>query len=485
METDLKPQIKDQRILSLDALRGFAILTMVLSGVIPGTLPAWMFHAQVPPPDFVFNPKLPGITWVDLVFPFFLFSMGAAIPLALSRRIEKGMSMGKILWGIAERGFLLGSFALFVYHFYPFHINPEQNTTVRFLALFGFVLLFAMYARFPESWPAWLRWTIKIGGWAGTIIYLSTIHYQDEIGGGFNFQRRDIIIVILTNVAVWGTLAWLITRKNLLLRLGFLGIIMALRLGGYTPGWVSVIYNLRSIDLGIFKINLSWIYGLGMINYLFIAIPGTIVGDMFLDWMKKRKENSEPSWGVGKLWGIASLMIFFQIVLLVGLFSRWVPQTVIVCILLSILGWWLLCNPKTPTEQFLKSLFSWGTYFLILGLFFEPYEGGIKKDHATMSYYFVTSGLAIYFIIAFTIIGDILGKRKWMGLLVANGQNPMIAYVGVTLVIAPIRALVGLDPILAKIFDTPWLGFLGGCLITFVNALMVMFFTRKKIFWRT
>ncbi|RYZ50113.1 MAG: DUF5009 domain-containing protein, partial [Chitinophagaceae bacterium] len=35
---------------SLDALRGFAILAMVLSSAIAfgGVLPAWMYHAQLP-----------------------------------------------------------------------------------------------------------------------------------------------------------------------------------------------------------------------------------------------------------------------------------------------------------------------------------------------------------------------------------------------------------------------------------------------------
>lgn len=75
---------------SLDALRGFAILTMVLSGSIAfgDVLPAWMYHAQVPPPDHKFVPTLAGITWVDLVFPFFLFAMGTAIPLALQKNIK-------------------------------------------------------------------------------------------------------------------------------------------------------------------------------------------------------------------------------------------------------------------------------------------------------------------------------------------------------------------------------------------------------------
>ena len=39
------------RASSLDALRGYAILTMVLSGSIAwGVLPGWMYHAQVGSP---------------------------------------------------------------------------------------------------------------------------------------------------------------------------------------------------------------------------------------------------------------------------------------------------------------------------------------------------------------------------------------------------------------------------------------------------
>ena len=76
----LRPQ--GERIAAIDILRGIAIFGMILCANIgwQSDLPAWMFHAQVPPPDYVFRPDVPGITWVDLVFPIFLFSMGAAFP---------------------------------------------------------------------------------------------------------------------------------------------------------------------------------------------------------------------------------------------------------------------------------------------------------------------------------------------------------------------------------------------------------------------
>lgn len=104
--------MKSERALNLDALRGFAILSMVLAGTIPYTgLPAWMYHAQLPPPDRTFNPNLPGLTWVDLVFPLFLFCLGAAIPLALNRRLNE-QPLSKVLIHILERTALL-AFSLF------------------------------------------------------------------------------------------------------------------------------------------------------------------------------------------------------------------------------------------------------------------------------------------------------------------------------------------------------------------------------------
>ena len=86
------------RASSLDALRGYAILTMVLSGSVAwGVLPGWMYNAQVGPrSNFVFDGSIYGITWVDLVFPFFLFAMGAAFPFSIGNKYRKGSSAGEL-----------------------------------------------------------------------------------------------------------------------------------------------------------------------------------------------------------------------------------------------------------------------------------------------------------------------------------------------------------------------------------------------------
>lgn len=130
-------------------------------------------------------------------------------------------------------------------------------------------------------------------------------------------------------------------------------------------------------------------------------------------------------------------------------------------------------------------MFLWAIFWLVLGLFFEPDESGIKKDRATMSYYFVTSGLAICTFIAFSIIADVFKKKRWLQLLIDNGQNPMIAYAGINNFITPVLAILSIDSLLTAMAVTPWLGFLKGLIVTLLMAVAVQFCTKQKNFWRT
>ena len=102
-----------KRIITIDILRGITIFAMILcANIYFPNLPAWMFHGQTPPPDFAFNPDVKGITWVDLVFPFFLFTMGAAFPLAMRKKLENGVSKWSITGSLVRRWITLTIFAI-------------------------------------------------------------------------------------------------------------------------------------------------------------------------------------------------------------------------------------------------------------------------------------------------------------------------------------------------------------------------------------
>lgn len=465
------------RFAALDALRGFAILTMVLSGAIPyGILPAWMYHCQVPPPHHKFDPSIPGITWVDLVFPFFLFCLGAAIPFALERRMQKGLTRLEAVGVIAKRGFLLFVFAIYQAHFSPFNIAVQPDWLRWVYALAGFALLFPMMMRLPEEWPAHRHWLTRAVGWGCAIVLLTQMRYKSS-PTSFSLYRSNIILMLLTVSAFFGSLAWLFTRDRLVLRLGVLGFLLAHRLAHNNPGWVKWLTD---------SVSVPGIWNLSYIHYLFIVLPGAIAGDEMLRWCRQRQQDTTRSWSSSRLVGLTVLGPLTTLVALVGLKARWVEATVVTELVLVGLALWLTRRAASATEIFLRRMVEWGGYWLLLGLAFEPYEGGIKKDPNTLSYFFVTTGLALLLIVTLTIVADLW---SWRGgiirLLVANGQNPMIAYVGMGNLIEPILALTGLGPVLERIMPGPWLGTLRGFLLTLLLAWIVALFTKRKIFWRT
>ena len=474
------------RALALDALRGLAILAMLLSGQLPfgqNALPSWMYHAQEPPPHFEWIGTLPGISWVDLVFPFFLFAMGAAFPLALSRRMENNTPPWKLLLFVLERGLLLGFFALFVMAIRPGQMSDHPTAKTWLIALLCFFILFPILTRLPDAWSQGVKISVRAAGWLAAILFFIFTKYPD--GSGFLLTRSDIIIVVLTNMAVFGSLAWMLTRQNLLLRLGFLGILFAARLPNYPqamPGdsWVHDLWNFSP---------LPWIYQFYYLQYLNIVIPGTIAGDLILQWSRQTRPLGElhttKSWSLSRYLCIGALMFCFIIVLLIGLKARWLLGTTILTFAMCCVGLKLLHAPLNETEQLFKKLFQWAIYWLVLGLVFEPWEGGIKKDHPTLSYYFVTSGLAICVYIGFSILIDVFRQKRWLWLLIDNGQNPMPAYAGINNFITPVLALTGVSGLLTQFATSPWRGFWRGVIITLLMALTVSLLTRKKIFWRT
>jgi hypothetical protein len=344
--------------------------------------------------------------------------------------------------------------------------------------------LFPILTRLPEAWPRTVKISVRAAGWVAAILFCAFTVYPD--GSGFKFTRSDIIIVVLTNMAVFGSLVWIVTRKSLTLRLGVLGIVFAIRLSNLpmpTDGWVRDLWMATEHC----QWN-SWIFRLYYLQYLCIVIPGTIAGDLILQWTRRdttQQNNGEKNWPFVQYAAVLLTMITLGLVTLIGLKGRWLIETTLIDFALCFIGWMLLRAPLNETEKLFQKLFNWGIYWLVLGLIFEPWEGGIKKDHPTLSYYFVTSGLAICFFIGFSILIDVWQQKRWLRLLIDNGQNPMIAYAGINNFITPILALCGGATLLTDFATTPWRGFWKGAIITLLMALSVSFLTRKKIFWRT
>ncbi|HAY34095.1 MAG TPA: DUF5009 domain-containing protein [Bacteroidetes bacterium] len=466
------------RSLGLDALRGFAILTMILSSRIPyGVLPGWMYHVQVPPPLHKFDPSIAGISWVDLVFPFFLFSMGAAFPFALNKRLATSDSRLKIYAQILWRGILLAFFALAIQHMRPHVIESAQSSATLLLAIILFIFLFLLFGKFPFIKNKFLNHSLTGFGLIGSVSFFLFVTYPD--GSGFSFRRYDIIILVLSNVALIGSIIWILFRENYINRIIVLVFLFAIRLV-FNSGnnWLTEIASYYP----------NWmLFQPYFLKYLFIVVPGSIIGDILYKWSKTpNKSGYEESETSGKLKIFVAVFLLLVIPInLFGFYQRYILATFLFNSAISLFLFLIYYQTKSNNDKLIKEMLLWGFLWLILGTLLEPFEGGIKKDHSTMSYYFVTTGLAIFMLSSFTILIDFLKIRNGFKLLITNGQNPMLAYAAGTNLLTPLVMLTSIDPLLKSVLSTPWLGVIKGIIVTYLLALIVNAFTKYKIFWRT
>jgi len=459
------------RTLSLDAFRGLAILMMVLSGVVPyRLLPGWMYHAQLPPPRHLFSPELAGITWVDLVFPMFLFAMGAAIPLALSRKFEVLQTPWQRNKHILQRGFKLMVFAVFLQHVRPYTLNAGPDYFTWFQALLGLIVLFLLFStKFPFNIPVKLARGVGILG--GSIIFVT---YTFPDGTGFSLGRSDIIILVLANMAIFGSWVWWLTWEKPAWRLGIMAILAGLILSSTTEGWVRVVWESSPVP-ALFKFY--------YLKYLFIIIPGIMVGEWLRNWSPNPIHGRDKS---GKLMVFFSVSgVLLTVINVIGLYARLVEITVILSGLLVIGQWFVLGKYQDEIPHTISKIVRFASFFLILGLCLEPFEGGIKKDVSTFSYYFVTVGLSIYILLFFMVFLDIKNRVKYFPLLVENGQNPMFAYVGMMNLIYPVLAIMNLDLLTNKYFIDPWMGLFRGVIYTVILAWITAKLTKKGFIWKT
>ena len=106
--------LRDSRLVSLDVFRGITIAGMVLVNN-PGTWSSIYWPLE--------HAEWHGWTPTDLIFPFFLFIVGVAIPLAFGRRMEGGGSKGDLYWKIAKRTLIIFALGMFLAGFPYFQLS--------------------------------------------------------------------------------------------------------------------------------------------------------------------------------------------------------------------------------------------------------------------------------------------------------------------------------------------------------------------------
>lgn len=470
---------KVKRAVALDMLRGISIFGMVLSGSIPfGVLPAWMYHAQTPPPTHAFNPTIPGITWVDLVLPIFIFCMGAAIPLALNRKIESSESKFKLGLGIAERYAMLVFFAVFIAHIQSYAIGTGflnfnmgsyeiKGYDLSIISILGFAILFSIYVVIKDTKK---KHIVRIIGWTAAVALLTGLQliYNFE----FSLQRRNIIILLLANVYLFGTLTWLLTRKNTTNR--WIAFIVW--------GAIQITCKYTQFDQVLNENSaISWIFLFRMTHYMLLLIPATMIGDILYKRLNSNLNEAKLSYPTWESLFFGTLALV-GIWILIALYNRWLPA-LYVTIPVILIAAFIVVKKKLPTYL---SSFNIAALILILGLILEPVEGGIKKDPVTASYLLICGSISIFWLFWFESICRQHANSYPVKLFSGAGSNPLMAYVATTWLVIP--AMQVTFAFIPYNWFYPigyhWVGVFRATVLVWAVMSLVAWAGKKKIYWK-
>jgi heparan-alpha-glucosaminide N-acetyltransferase len=255
---------KSTRVLSIDIFRGLTILVMIFVNDVAGVkgLPWWTYH--IPPGG-------QGITYVDVVFPAFLFIVGMAIPLAIEKRQKKGDSWIRIFYHIIVRSLSLVAIGLLIMN------GRDMDPTAtgisypawNVLMFLGVILLWNRYPQVEDQRRILFR-ILKFSGF-GLLIFLLIIYRRIDEG--------EKVWLDMTNWSILGGIGWAylsVCILFLIFRKKFTGLVILFILLVFLnvatkAGWVHFIQELPRI---------IWPFGSGSLAS--ITLAGLMLSRVFL-----------------------------------------------------------------------------------------------------------------------------------------------------------------------------------------------------------
>lgn len=219
------------RIASIDIFRGLTVLVMVFVDNLDFVkgLPWWTYHMPL---------GSNGMTYVDMVFPAFLFVMGISIPLAVDRRAAAGDSDGRVCLHNVKRSLSLVVLGLFIANapqvdfqhtgisavwwamlgfvgialFWGVHQSPSANKPFpRVMKWVGLFILAGLFIEFRRMTPggkvAWLDFSdweiLGLLGWAYLLV--SSLYLLVKK----NLVALTVALVLLSGLNALSTAGWL------------------------------------------------------------------------------------------------------------------------------------------------------------------------------------------------------------------------------------------------------------------------------------
>lgn len=334
------------RLSSLDAFRGFVIATMVFVNHLTDTVPNWMRHM-----NDVYGEKVDAYSFVDLVFPGFLFMVGFAIPLSFYSKMNQGVSPLKLLWRLAARTAVLVFIGVIM-------VNLEDDTGVfnaqavgigksmwATLAYLSIILLCLTQPQNASPLRVRIQKILKIG--AAVLLAIMLVLFRAGEAGHLTWLQPSWwgILGLIGWAYLGSGLLYLLSRGKPTALMGMLGFMACMEIGN-RHGLMDWLGPLQSYNSDIFgthavvatagvlvgclfvgKEKLSW---KKVVPYLLVLGAGLYLAGMLLRPLYGiNKNDATISWGlVSAGWACWVFLVFYLILEVAG-WRKWAQWSLI------------------------------------------------------------------------------------------------------------------------------------------------------------
>ncbi|PWB26105.1 DUF5009 domain-containing protein [Flavobacterium sp. HTF] len=276
----IKENLYNQRIISIDALRGITIFVMIFVNELASVknVPQWMRHM---PAD------ADAMTFVDVVFPSFLFIVGMSVPFAFNARLLKGDST-RIIWThTLKRALALIIIGVFMVNAEYGYDASKMIITPVFWGLLAYAMPIPIWNKYPKDFPVWLKYTLQYGGML-VLMALYFLYVQDTGEIGMTPKWWGILGLIGWAYLITVVYYWLVSGKLWAMILFLI---------------ICVIANSVNLTEGLaIKQNFLFSFIAGHLAHASLVTAGVIISLLFFD----RKIAPKINWPV-----IGFALLFF------------------------------------------------------------------------------------------------------------------------------------------------------------------------------
>jgi predicted acyltransferase len=325
----IKENLYDKRIISIDALRGITIFVMIFVNELASVknVPQWMKHM---PAD------ADAMTFVDLVFPAFLFIVGMSVPFAFNTRLIKGDSFQTIWSHTLKRALALIIIGVFMVNAEYGYDASKMIMTPALWGLLAYVMPIPIWNKYPKSFPSWLKNILQYGG-IMILIGLYFLYVQETGEIGMTPKWWGILGLIGWAYLFTVIFYWLVSGKLWAMILFLISCVLA-----------------NSINLSEGLIKYPWFsFAAGHLTHSAVVTAGIIISLLFFD----RKISSKINWGVIGFTGLLLitgyvLRPYFGISKIKGTPS-WTMYSAGICTILFYFLYWLMeIKRQTKSSDF-------------------------------------------------------------------------------------------------------------------------------------